>query len=714
MNVRTYILAALMLALACNAYPQQTQSDTTEIQHQHHLMPIPTSVQFQTGRLPVDASFKVAVRGFKDGRLERAIERASRRLEARTGFEFARGLASDATTAALVIECQSAGQPVVALNEDESYTLGVANNGATLKAPTVLGALRGLETFLQLLEGDSRGYFIPLAQIQDKPRFPWRGLLIDACRHWEPMEVIKRNLDGMAAVKLNVLHFHLTDNQGFRIESRKLPKLHEMGSDGLYYTQDQIREIIAYAHDRGIRVIPEFDVPGHSTSWLVGYPELASAPGPYTIERKYGVFDPAFDPTREETYKFLDKFLGEMAALFPDAYMHTGGDEVTGKHWRLNPQIQAYMKKNNLKDKIALQAYFNGRIVKILQKYNKKMIGWDEILHPDLPKDIVIQSWRGAKSLAEGAKQGYAGILSANFYLDHLRTAEFHYANDPIKPDSGMTDEEAARVLGGEACMWGEYVGTENIDSRIWPRLAAIAERLWSPRSVTDVADMYRRLEVTSVELEELGLTHKLYADKMLRRMTGGEDIGALKTLVGVVEPLKVSGRENVLPITQMTPLTRIVDVAGADSRAAREFALMVDAMLNDAPRFRVEHERLANVLTKWRNVHPQLYVQAEKSPIMREAEPLAGKLSEMSAAGLEALEYLANGVAPPAAWRDEKLAMIESIAKPNPKSELEFPILPKIKLLVIAASEVSQLKRLSPIEWRARVKTFADVSNKK
>jgi hexosaminidase len=149
-----------------------------------------------------------------------------------------------------------------------------------LSAATTVGVLRGLETFLQLLEGDRGGYFIPLASIQDKPRFPWRGLLIDVCRHWQPIEVIKRNLDGMAAVKLNVLHLHLTENQGFRVESRKYPKLQEMGSDGLYYTQDQIREIIAYARDRGIRVVPEFDIPGHSTAWFVGYPELASAPGP--------------------------------------------------------------------------------------------------------------------------------------------------------------------------------------------------------------------------------------------------------------------------------------------------------------------------------------------------------------------------------------------------------------------------------------------------
>ena len=204
-----------------------------------------------------------------------------------------------------------------------------------------------------------RGISCLLSEIQDQPRFPWRGLMIDIARHYQPPEVLKRNLDAMAAVKLNVFHWHLTEDQGFRVESKKFPKLHTMGSDGFFYTQDQVREIIAYAAERGIRVIPEFDIPGHATSWLVGHPELGSAPGPYKIERGAGIFEPALDPTRDQTYKFLDGFLGEMAALFPDAYMHIGGDENEGKQWDRNPQIQAFMKAKGIKDNHALQAYFN-------------------------------------------------------------------------------------------------------------------------------------------------------------------------------------------------------------------------------------------------------------------------------------------------------------------------------------------------------------------
>jgi hexosaminidase len=387
--------------------------------------------------------------------------------------------------------------------------------------------------------------------------------------------------------------------------------------------------------------------------------------------------------------------------------MHIGGDEVTGKHWRLNPQIQAFMQKKGLKDKQALQAYFNRRVLQILQKHGKLMVGWDEILQPDLPKDIVVQSWRGQKSLAESARQGYTGILSSGYYLDHLRTAAEHYAVDPIRPDSGLTDEQAARILGGEACMWGEYISPENIDSRIWPRLAAIAERFWSPRTVTDVDDMYRRLGLVTVQLEELGLTHESYTDRMLRRMAGSPDIQPLKTLVGVIEPLKVLKRENINPITQMTPLTRLVDVAGADSRAARQFSSMIEGMLADAPRFSIYHDSIRGLLIEWRKVHPAIYVMADKSPIMREAEPLAKDLSELSDAALEAIEYLSQRVEPPREWRDEKLTLIEKVGKT--KSEVEFPILPAIRRLVIAASETARLNTMSPSEWRAHVTSLTD-----
>jgi hexosaminidase len=708
MSYARYLLPFLLLPLlAASSLAQETPRATPAASTGHNLMPVPASVNILRGRMKVEPSFTAAIQGYSDDRLLAGLARALRRLESRTGLEFnERALASVPGAANLVVQCQGAGRgaAIAALEEDESYTLEVSERQVVVNAPNVVGALRGLETFLQLLGGDAGGYYIPEARIRDKPRFPWRGLLIDVGRHWQPLEVIKRNLDGMAAVKLNVLHLHLTDDQGFRIESKAFPKLHGMGSDGLYYTQDEIREIIRYAHERGIRVVPEFDVPGHTTAWFAGHPELASAPGPYQIERRFGVLDAAMDPTREETYKFLDKFLGEMAALFPDAYLHIGGDEVTGKHWRLNPQIQAFIAKNNLRDKQGLQAYFNGRIAKILQKYAKRMMGWDEILHADLPRDIVIQSWRGQQSLAEGAKQGYTGILSSGYYLDHLLTAEQHYLVDPVSPDSGLTEAEAARVLGGEACMWAEYVSTENIDSRIWPRLAAIAERFWSPRDVRDVEDMYRRLDTITVQLEEAGLTHRTYEGRMLRRLAGSEKIEPLKILLDVLAPSIRRGE--VRPITQMTPLTRLVDAAAPDSRAAREFAAATNALLNDAPRFESRRERVRAFLEEWRASYASLRVMADRSPVMREGEPLAAELSEMSGAGLEALQYLSANVTPPALWREEKLLLLDRAAR---KREVNFAILPSLRRLVLAAAELPQLRALTAADWKANVLKLAD-----
>jgi hexosaminidase len=709
MRAKKFTSIILFLSGVLSVAAQTTESGAQSIAQpatQHHLMPVPASVRFNSGRLPITKSFTVAAKGTVDDRLRAGIDRAVRRLEGRTVMEFQPGLVNDPSTATLVVETQGPGKAVPSVDEDESYALEVSDKQAVLRAPTVVGALRGLETFLQLLESDREGYFIPAVQIQDQPRFRWRGLLIDIGRHYEPMEVIKRNLDAMAALKLNVFHWHLTEDQGFRIESKKFPKLHQMGSDGLYYTQDEAREVINYARERGIRVVPEFDIPGHATSWLVGYPELGSAPGPYQIERRPGIFEPALDPTREEVYKFLDQFLGEMAALFPDAYMHIGGDENEGKQWDRNPQIQAFMKKKGIKDNRALQTYFNQRLLQILKKHGKRMMGWDEIFQPDLPKDIVIQSWRGQKALAEAARKGYDGILSHGYYIDLIFPASEHYLNDPLPADSGLNASEAAHILGGEATMWGEWVTPETIDSRIWPRTAAIAERLWSPREVTDVEDMYRRLSIISVQLEELGLTHEKNQLMMLRRLAQGKDVRALQTLVSVVEPVKEYRRYQQRPQTMLAPLTGLVDVARPDSEAARRFTSLVDGLLSDAPRFELRSQEIQNMLTEWRSAGPELEAMMDGSPSLREARPLAKDLSEIGATGLEALSFLTRGIAPSAEWRDARLSQLEQAAKP--KAALEFPIIPSVKELIIAASELPQLKTLMPHEWRKRVKQLA------
>jgi len=701
-KIKLLIVLFLLNPMVIAANPKSTQSNTP----QHRLMPVPASVQFHEGRLKIDAAFTVFVQGHSDARLEAALFRASRRLEGRTGLEFTRTPATEARSARLLVQCNGPGKAVPSVDEDESYSLDVSDTQAALKAPTVVGVMRGLETFLQLLEGDRSGYFLPSVSIQDKPRFPWRGLLIDVGRHYEPVEVLKRNLDGMAAVKLNVLHWHLTEDQGFRIESKRFPKLHQMGSDGLFYTQEQIRDVIAYARDRGIRVMPEFDMPGHITSWLVAHPELGSAPGPYAIERKAGIMMPAFDPTREQTYKFLEEFFAEIATLFPDDYIHIGGDENEGKQWSANPQIQAFMKAKGIKDNHALQAYFNQRLSKILQKNGKKMIGWEEILHADLPKDAVIQSWRGPASLADAARKGYDGILSSGYYIDLMFPTWQHYNVDPIAPGANLSEQELRHILGGEATMWSEWVSPETIDSRIWPRTAAIAERLWSASSVTDVDDMYRRLESISIQLEELGLTHNKNSDMMLRRLARTKEIGPLKTLVSVVEPVKEYRRTQAHPATMLTPLTRLIDAARPDSEAARRFAVLVDGMLSDAPYLRRNQDLIKSTLLEWRDVRPTLDAMIDKAPILREAEQLSGDLSDIGTIGLEALSYIASDVAPPEQWREAKIARLEKAA--SPKAEVEFAIIGPVRQLVLLAAELQNLKQIPQAQWKDRVRGLA------
>ena len=651
-----------------------------------NLMPMPSSVQQGSGEFTVDRTFSVSLTGYTEPRLERAVQRFRRQLARQTGLVLQRegqsmkGAAAkaDSPAASLVIHTGHASQPIQELGEDESYTLEVTGSGAKLTAETPLGTMHGLQTFLQLVAVTPEGFAAPAVTIQDRPRFPWRGLMIDSGRHFMPLEILQRNIDGMEAVKMNVFHWHLSENQGFRVESKKFPRLHELGSDGLYYSQEEVRDLIEYARDRGIRVVPEFDVPGHSTAWLVGYPELASGSGPYEIERKWGVFDPAFDPTNEKTYKFLNELFGEMTKLFPDHFFHVGGDEVNGKEWDANPKIQAFIRANHLNNNEGLQAYFNKKLQAIIAKHGKSMVGWDEVLAPDLPRDIVIQSWRGQASLAAAAQQGFRGILSNGYYLDLGWSAARHYSVDPMSGAAAtLSPEEQLRILGGESCMWSEYVNTENVDSRIWPRNAAIAERLWSPQSVTDVASMYARMNAESDRLEWLGLTHKTYYRKMLQRIAGPtatpQQFAALRTLADVVEP------------TSATPLHRVVDAVALESEEGRRFAELVDKYLAAGCKDEDAGTELRAELTRWRDNDAALEALSQKSFLVKEVAPVSQDLATTGKVGLAALDYLILGAKAPDDWKTDQLALLTQLQKP--KAQLLLIPVPAVQKLVEAAS---------------------------
>ncbi len=653
-------------------------------------MPLPANVQSGAGSLKVDSTFSMAFTGYNEPRLERAGERFLRQLARQTGLPLALK-PSKSAKATLVIQTDHAGKEIQEVGEDESYILDVSTASARLRASTPLGAMHGLQTFLQLVDVSPDGFSVPAVTIQDKPRFPWRGLMMDSARHFIPLEVIRRNLDGMEAVKMNVFHWHLSENQGFRAESKKFPKLHESGSDALYYTQDEIRELIAYARDRGIRVVPEFDMPGHSTAWFVGHPELASGKGPYEIERRWGIFDPAMDPTNEKVYKFLDDFIGEMARIFPDHYFHIGGDEVNGKEWDANPKIQAYVKTHGIKNNQALQAYFSGRVQKLVTKHGKTVVGWDEVLVEGVPKDIVIQSWRGQASLAQAAKQGYRGILSNGYYLDLGWSAARHYAVDPMSGDAAnLSAEEKQRILGGESCMWAEYVSPENVDSRIWPRNSAIAERLWSPQEVRDPASMYARLDFVSARLEWLGLTHRTVSRRMLQRVAGpasSAEFAALRTLADVVEPVKDYTREQTAPAepTSATPMNRVVDAVPLESDAGRRFGELVDQFVASACHDPATEARLRAQLTAWRDNDAILQPLAERSFLVKEVAPNSRDLSALGVMGLAALDAIAKAQPAPDSWKAQQLAVIEQVEKP--KAQLLLIPAPAVQKLIEAAA---------------------------
>ena len=651
-------------------------------------MPLPAVATAGDGTLPIGPTFSVASKGFSNARLTNAIDRFVSSLSRQTGMALPVAKSIEAGQAILRVECAAAGPDYPKLSEDESYTLDVSASGAVLKAATVDGAMHGLETFLQLVSPGSGGYGVSAVHIEDRPRFPWRGLMMDSSRHWMPVEVVERNLNAMAAVKLNVFHWHLADDQGFRVESKKYPRLQAEGSDGQFYTQEQLRHIVAYARDRGIRVVPEFDIPGHSTSWLAGYPKLASGPGPYDLGRSFHGFEGTIDPAEESTYAFLDGFIGEMAGLFPDPYFHIGGDEVSGRQWRASETIQDFIKAKNLDGNNGLQLYFNQRIQKILAKYGKIPVGWDEILNQDLPPGTVIQSWRGAASLADAAKRGFGAILSSGYYLDHLSPAAYHYGVDPMAgPAAQLSTEQAARIMGGEACMWAELITAETVDSRIWPRMAAIAERFWSPKEVTDVDSMYSRMEAVSRWLEYTGVRHRANSEEMIARLAGAGPLEPLRTLVDAAEAQglgqRSAGRNNTL-----SPLNRFVDAIPPESESVRALELAARRLAADSSDA-ADAAYLRARFATWAANDAMFESMAEGNDFLAELRPMSKDLADLGDAGKRLLDILA-GAPPDRPWLDRENGELTRLLAPRGYASLEVKMAAArpVKLLWEAVSK--------------------------
>ncbi len=714
------------------------------------LMPLPASLKLTGEQFILTPDFGATVQGPEDEIVTKAVNRFLDRTAKLSSLTF------QPNGKGLAVYYIAATVPVQPVETVESYKLVIDEDGITIEAATGYGVLRALESLSQLVKKENEKFVFPTLKIDDSPRYQWRGLMIDVSRHWIPKEVILRNLEAMAAVKLNVFHWHLSDYQGFRVESKVFPRLHEMSSEGNYYTQEDVKEIVEFARLRGIRVVPEFDMPGHTSSFLVGYPELASAPGPYQLAKVYGLLTPVMDPTREEVYTFIDTFITEMAQLFPDSYFHIGGDEVDVSHWRKNEAIQKFMKENAIENEHDLQAYFNQRMEKILARHNKKMIGWDEILNPKLSNTIVVQSWRTHKSFFEALQKGSKAILSSGYYLDYKLPAAKHYGVDPevlpgavtITPDSlnwqqyelaiyvsespmqsslvlygeqenlrglfyvmenatgfehatrtgdalnfsftsgfgkiniesafsgdsingkmslgllsfpfkgkkiggndwagtsppkveqmkPLSSEQKANILGGEAAMWTEVASAQNIDSRIWPRTTAIAEKWWSPQELTkDVNDMYRRLEVISPYLEKLGTHHIKGQDELITDLAEGKDEKSIRALIDVLEEVKYTARL-ALSLSALVPMNEVVDAAQPESMQALKFTRMVDEFLLDLEH-KIHEKEIRELLITWRNNHAGFEKVAMGNPRLEKILLTSQELSMMANFALQAVD---------------------------------------------------------------------------
>ncbi|MDI1248406.1 MAG: family 20 glycosylhydrolase [Lacunisphaera sp.] len=664
------------------------------------VVPLPVSVEQFAGSCPVSAGLEWRDQGPGGDRVREASARLLAGWERRLGCAWT--FRPGRPPSPVLVAWEKAGAAIPLLGEDESYRLEISAAGTVLRAATDLGALRGLATLEQLLVVDGAGAWLPVVKIADRPRFPWRGLMVDVCRHWLPPAVIRRTLDGMALAKFNVLHLHLADDQGFRFESRTHPRLHERGSDGHYFTQAQLREIVAAAAARSFRVVPEMDVPGHATAWLAAYPELASQPGAYAVERRWGVHDAVLDPTNEKVYGLLADLFAELADVFPDPFVHIGGDENNGKHWGENADIQKFMVTSGLADHPALQAWLNRRVQRLLVGHGKQMVGWDEVLHPDLPRDTVIQSWRGADSLAEAARRGFRGMLSSGYYLDHCHPAAWHYGKDPLPADDVLTEEERARVLGGEAAVWTEWISEEMFDGRTWPRAAAVAERLWSPRAVTDTADLERRLAVLSERLAEHGLQHEQNEGRMIRRLAQGDPARAaiLGIFASALAPI-ANYRRSRLQVghTQATQLTGLEDAVRPDGAGPQRFAREVEEWLRDGQADAAQ--ALAGQLRLWRGAAAQL--------ITTEHGTLAVALADACDVGLEALSYPDGAAAVAADWAAEAMDRLAGAAAV--RAPMDIAILVPLHRLV-AATQIGRGPEEGFAGWRRRVEDAANLTD--
>ncbi|MCF8297236.1 MAG: family 20 glycosylhydrolase [Saprospiraceae bacterium] len=420
---------------------------------------------------------------------------------------------------------------------DEGYLLDISEDKVIVTAKTATGLFYAVQSIRQLLPPDfekhnselkADEYYLPCLKIADKPKFKWRGMLLDCCRHFFDKDFVKRYIDLLAYHKMNTLHWHLTEDQGWRIEIKQYPKLTEIGAwrieedstkYGGFFTQEDIKEVVEYAASRHITVVPEIELPGHSVAALSAYPEYSCSGGPFKVETRWGVFKDIYCAGNDSTFAFLENILDEVIELFPSEYIHIGGDEAPKFRWANCKKCQARIKEEGLKDEHELQSYFITRIEKFLNSKGKKLIGWDEILEGGLAPSATVQSWRGMAGAIAAATSGHDAIVSptSHAYFDYsveTTSLEKVYSFDPI-PDE-LSTEQAKHIIGGECNVWTEHITYDNIDAMIFPRILAMSEVLWTYPAERDYKEFHSRVKTHYVRLTDLGVKYGFEAQAVI------------------------------------------------------------------------------------------------------------------------------------------------------------------------------------------------------
>jgi len=540
--MKSKIAALIVLSFTATIFAASTNTPA--------IIPLPQKIELHDGAFNLTAGTRI----YADAASRATAAFLTAQLRPSTGFPFKTGtkyFGGAAVPGGIFLTTKSANPNL----GPEGYELTVASNAIVIRAPAQAGLFYGVQTLLQLLPPEifstnlvsQVAWQIPCVQIEDWPRFPWRGFMFDVSRHFFTKAEVKTFLDAMALHKLNTFHWHLTDDHGWRIEIKKHPRLTEIsawrseagfgfdpklttayGPDGRYggfYTQDDIREVVKYAAARHITIVPEIEMPGHATAALAAYPQLGSTPGPFVPEMTAGIFNGIYNPANEATFQFLADVLAEVGPLFPGKYIHIGGDEVPKESWKTNAACQALMKREGLKNEEELQSWFIRRIEKIVNATGHSMIGWSEILQGGLAKNAAVMDWIGGAREAAGAGHDVVMTPTAYCYFDFYQSTNKAaepkaagwggplplnkmYAFEPMP--TNVPPELQSFILGAQGNLWTEQISNfKQVQYMTFPRACALAEVTWSARDAKNWDDFMRRLQVQAKRFDELNINYR-------------------------------------------------------------------------------------------------------------------------------------------------------------------------------------------------------------